>query len=370
MFGELKVVDGLFLGKEELTRLQQYMIDKVAFLLKQGGYGFLDDNSFEVTQGTVAGTVKIEESVAIDKDGNIIFKELQNDIQIPTNKVYWLAVSQLKSPVEEGTVSLQLVSSTGSNVVSGIGTKFLSLLRGNSSTYRQLRVKFSRTDNETLINDQIYLVKEVISDTEMTLLDPIAVESGLKYSVVGSFSQDVIPVTDDKFCYNNYRCELKLAEETTLNTVPPELGVDEEYTFLIARITNNNGTITIEDQRQTFYNTIVKLIRPNDWEVLLLNVGFVQDDDNPLSIRRVHFSNLIEIKGIFTSMNATGVIATIPEIYRPVLNDCVVHFYKDGGAEDTLLSIKENGEITLLGADSTYATGGIKNIVYSQLYGI
>lgn len=242
----LKIVSDLFLGSQELNRLIQ-SLDEKGFrkLLLQNSlsYGIvhkdIDDGEFDnfrVSQGTNVGTIQHAEGVAIDINGQIIYKAATDNITLTNdNAWYWIKIAHAYSTKEIGTVSIDRNGN-----LTGVGTEFTQILRGlpNNPT----RVKF----DGAVYNTAEYDLVEVISDTSAALAGNFLSESNLTLVVVGSYTPDVVISSDNKYPFQYDGCTMTIVAESVLNT-PPTLTTDEE--FVIARVRRSGSTITIQDKR-------------------------------------------------------------------------------------------------------------------------
>jgi hypothetical protein len=240
---------GLFKGNIEENRFQKFLREDgflKYFLNNSASFGILkkpsDPNlaNFRVESGTNSGTVKIAvESDAIDSNGNLIKKEAQDNIALPSADIwYWMKISYLESPLEQGTIS---ISSNGT--ITGVGTEFTKIFRGGKYTFSKIKL-------ESSLNTLEYQVVEVIDDTNMLISGAsFDAESNIKFSVVGTFTPDAVPTANEKFPFRYDSCTLEFIEEVTLNTAPSK-STNEYY---IARVRNSSGNISIEDKRAEFY---------------------------------------------------------------------------------------------------------------------
>lgn len=254
----INLSEDLFLGTAELQRLIDFIdSDGYKKLLVDNSYSFGiikagDDSeldNFKVESGTNTGTIKIAtNSYALDENGNLIYKEAEDNIAIPDdNQYYWVKIKYEASTIEEGTVS---VDNQGN--LTGSSTKFTEILRGQPN--HPAKIKF--TDGS--LNTQEYYVQEVISDTSAILLGVFQSESDLHYAVVGTFTPGVEPSESEKYPFQyDSTIDITVADgglvlETVLNTAPSKTEGEE---FYIARVKRNGSTLTIEDKRTEFWRT-------------------------------------------------------------------------------------------------------------------
>lgn len=243
----LKLSPNLFIEVNELNKLIDFLENDgykliVKQLVKQFGIAQDKDNTmFKVSHKSgTDNVVTINSGVAIDSNINLIRLLENTDITIPeTTEKQWIAVSYATTNDEEGVVN---ISSQGN--LSGVGTKFLSVLRGQPNF--PTKVKFSSSHNI-----EEYEVVDVTSDTEATLAGSFAEERELKYQVIGTFTPGFQPNDDDKMIYEYDSCMIHI-----INSVEkPEL---DEDTFIIACVDFENG-INVIDERTQLFNKKVEI---------------------------------------------------------------------------------------------------------------
>ena len=366
--GRLLIPNGIYLGKEELSRQQLFLIDKLKTLISLGGCGIVGTDSFVVTPGvTGAGTINVSNSLAFDINGEFIHKESQSGILIPEGS-YWLVCRFIETPLEKGVCSVTSVN--GVYTVTGIGTEFTKLARGLSQNYKPVKIEFEKqnlSETNLLQNQGRYTVLEVISDTQMTLADPVYGDTNVKVKVVGTFNQDLIPSTDDRFPYKNCGCELILVPELVVGQKPSlsSYGVDGETVFPIASIFNSSGTVTVIDRREDFYTELKEFVSETQWETVTLKAGFFSDPTFPIKVRLNHFKNQLEIFGKFSSTMASGVILQLPSEYWPQ-NPCILKMIKEDTKEEIPLSLSMEGSLELYDSTKAYTIAGT-NFIYNQI---
>lgn len=356
--GRLKLLDKLFLGKEELNRNQTFIYDRIKFLLRLNGYGIASQNDFIVKAGTIPGTIRIEESLAIDSLGNIIYKEAEDNIPIPNNKSYWLVIQHNKTSIEKGVLS---ISERG--VVTGEGTQFNSLLRGLLS-YKQVRIKFHKTDSSILRNDQEYVVSEVVNDTNAVLSGSFVKESNLRYSVIGTFDRDLVP--SDGTIYDLDGCRLERLEGVS-NNYPSNANIDNKVRFAIAYVSNVNGDIYVQDKRSQFYANLSELIEPKDWEIIEdLEDGVFNDKTNPVSVRMHSNNYTFQIKGNFKTNKKSGKLFKLPPNYKLELPSIIEVI--DGSNKAFHLQLDVEGNVSVLNpSNGPSGDVAISNNIVSKL---
>lgn len=264
MSNKLNFTRNISLEKEELIQLQSFLTNnaqKALFEAISLAWGIipqadLSGSDFLVVSGSSSGTIQvIDDSVAIDSDSLLLALQSFDNYPVPDDSAhYWLKVSHRYLNVEVGTISINT-----SGEVAGAGTLFTELLR-NQTSGSPIKIKFYKEDvqqvEETINNDGIYEIVEIINDGSMTLAGNFVAESNLKYIIIGSVALGTTLTTTQKegiYSYNN--CALELIAETVSDT-PPTTGFIAGKDFYIARVRNVGGTISISDKRSGYYWTL------------------------------------------------------------------------------------------------------------------
>lgn len=247
---QLKVSSNLFLESQELNRLVKFldedgfrqMINDISL-----SYGLVyknDGTSFtngEVVTGTNTGTIKIKELKGIDSDGlQICLPETDNISLVNDNQFYWVKVKHVYSSTEIGMVS---VDSSGN--LSGSGTEFLTVLRGQPNF--PVKIAFIGSS----LNTGEYEVVSIINDTSAVLSGIFAAENNLYYKIIGSFSPGYTVPSGDKYIYQYDSCEIDITELSPTVSSIPTLITNKQ--FPLARVRRNGSTITIQDYRTSIW---------------------------------------------------------------------------------------------------------------------
>ena len=245
----LKTSSDLFIGAVEFQRFKEFLDDDgFRKLFQQNSINFgLFNNSpsdgvfpnFLVEQGTNVGTIKHAEGIAVDSDGEIIFKEATDNIAlIDDNQWYWVKISHQFSGEEVGTVD---ISADGS--ITGTNTLFEEVLRGLPNL--PSKVSFSNA----VTNTGNYEVAEVISDTSAVLQGVFSAETDLKMVVFGTFTPDASPSASEQdiFQYDSSTFTLELE---TVSETPPLITAGLE--FFVARVKRDGSSVLIQDVRSRF----------------------------------------------------------------------------------------------------------------------
>lgn len=266
---ELNINRNTFLEKEELVNFQSFHLGnlwKQVLLNASYSFGMVTNNvnkfvptgatiappllgfndPFKVEQGSVQNSVKVLPGTAITHLGDIISINVEDNIIIPNNGLYyWLKIAYITRQYELGTVSINT-----KGMVSGT-VDFTGKIRGQS-TSTPTCIKFEKTDGSIPLNNQIFQVVNVIDSNNIMITSstPFVVEDNLRVVVLGTlplggvFSKEQ---RDGLYIYDYYT--ISQIQEISVST-PPEKGVDEYY---IARVQNTNGTLVIDNSVKSEY---------------------------------------------------------------------------------------------------------------------
>ena len=253
----LNITRNTFLEKEELTRLQKFMINNVThdlFVANSRSYGVVQSDFINtiptdwlIQAGTNSGSIKIStDSRTFDSDGLMSFQPAFDNYVVPADIWYWVRVSHQYTPTEIGTVSVD-----ASGNLTGIGTKFSEVLRG-MSTDVPVKIKFIKTDSSAPVNDQVYTIVSSVSDTAAIIIGATSVftaETNLKYIVIGTTPvSEILSAEQLLGIYNYDSCLVELVAEETADT-PPSIGYIAGKNFYVARIKNISGLVSVTDKR-------------------------------------------------------------------------------------------------------------------------
>lgn len=251
--GVLKISNNVFLEKQELDRYTDFFNKKfdLSLIKKIGTFGIIknliQDPNFENFK-IVAGVSSISfpaNSYAVDSEGKVIYKSAETAIDISslTESIwYWLKIAHKYVTYEEGTISINT-----NGELSGTGTKFLDVLRGQPNFPARIRFYGST------VNIGEYDVLEVLSDTQAQLIGDFTSESNLSYAVIGTFSPDYNPTISEKEIFQYNATELTFVTEVTPETAPAKT---EGLEFYIARVKREGTVITVEDKRTEIWESI------------------------------------------------------------------------------------------------------------------
>lgn len=239
--GKLKISSNLFLEVVELERFRKFIEDDgykvfVKYLTKSFGIAQNSDNTlFKVSvKSGSSNTITVNAGVAFDSDLNIIFLKEDKEIQVENTGVKkWVVLSYASTNDEEGTVSI-----SNQGVLSGNGTKFTNVLRGQPNF--PTKITFTSSKNTTE-----YEVVEINSDTEAVLSGSFTAENNLKYQVVGTFTPGFQPDDDEKKIYEYDSCEIEVVESEDEPTLT-------DGQFLLASIDFSSDVMSVVDERSSY----------------------------------------------------------------------------------------------------------------------
>lgn len=246
---KLNISPNLFLEVNELSHLIKFLGDDgfksyFKYLCKSFGIAQNSDNTFYKVsrKNESSDTVIINSGIAFDSNLNRIYLGENKELVIPNTGVpQWIVISYATTNDEVGTVNI-----SAQGALSGNGTKFLSVLRGQPNF--PTKVKFN-----SKVNTEEYEVVDVSSDTIATLTGAFKAENGLKYQVIGTFTPGFQPNDFDKTIYEYDSCKIDIIESED----KPEVS---EGQFIVACITYVNGTISVSDERiRNLFNYELKI---------------------------------------------------------------------------------------------------------------
>jgi len=257
----LKISEDQYIGKQELNKLQSFLGDngfRTFFQRFINTYGVALDNVFpnalQVVPGTTPGAITIKAGAIIDQtaQSGILFNDLINAYTLPQATLFNIYAKRDVTNAEMGTVSIDTLGN-----VTGVGTKFTDVLRGQPGNATTIRFPNSNFN----VND--YVVLNVIDDTHMVVQAPsFTAENNIKYGVVGTFSPGVIVSTAAKMIYGN-------------DTITFAVDTDGTFTYpwyKIATAIFDGTNVTITDLRENCKLTL--LLQPSirqDGTIALLN---------------------------------------------------------------------------------------------------
>lgn len=229
MIGKINYINGLFLGKEELNRQQEFLNNNLISMIRIFGLKGLYSlkQNYNVTfEGNILTFSGEEGILGIDSNKRIIYYNVPRSISLSSYVGTNLYLNIKANPTnnEKGTVSL---SYTG--VLSGINTKFTDVLRG-SYTKKGSRVYFPSVNKS-------YLVESVTSDTIAKLIGPIENElTDVEWSVMGTFSPFSTSSVESTLPYTYFSYGIEVTE-----VLPNEIN-----TFVVGKISWSGTTPSFE----------------------------------------------------------------------------------------------------------------------------
>lgn len=236
----VKFSTNLFLEVNELNRFKKSLSDNgykllIKYLTKSFGIAQNTNNTLlKVSKKTTTDNViVVNAGIAFDSSLNAIILADDKEITIENTGVKkWLAISYATSNSEDGTVS---VSSSG--VLTGVGTLFKSVLRGQTNFPTKVKLVSSANTGE-------YEVVDVSSDTNATLSGSFVAESDLKYQVIGAFTPGFQVDDDNKLIYEYDSCSIRVIESEDR----PSLN-DDEYLLASIDFDSTTGNMNVTDER-------------------------------------------------------------------------------------------------------------------------
>lgn len=268
----------VFLEKEELMNIQSFLQNSVFFqALMAATYSFgiisnnpktlnptftpsesfMDNNPFNVTQGTLTNTIQISPGYALTSSGNIInLDSIYDNLNIPATGVYyWVKIGYTTRNYELGTVSVNAKGAVSGSV------NFSGKVRGQSGK-TPVSIRFVKTDGSQPLNMGVYEISQVIDDKNIILSSAttFVAENDLNVIILGTIPLgQVFTTTQLQGLYEYDFYEISLVQESTSNQAPTK-NTDE---FWLARVVNNNGTIVIDNTKKTEWWTLANFQQSN-----------------------------------------------------------------------------------------------------------
>lgn len=235
----IKFSENLFLEVAELQRLVKFLADdgyKLAMKSLSKSFGIVENSGntyFKVTSKAGSNSlVVINPGIAFtnNMDAIVMGKSMEMEV-LNTGVNRWLVLSRAVKNTEAGTVT---INTDGS--LSGIGTEFTKVLRGQPNFPTKVKFESSQNSGE-------YEVVSVVSDTSAILSGSFVNESGLLYSVIGTFTPGFQPLEANKLIYEYDSYNIRIVDSAD----KPSLSADE---FIIAGVSfDDAGGMNITDER-------------------------------------------------------------------------------------------------------------------------
>lgn len=242
---DIKFSDNLFLATAELNKFKQSLGEKgwkifAKNLVKQFGISKAKDTAqfLPIPKSGVSEYITIKPGIAFDSDMNIVILENAVDIHVPADQLtgdlkYWVIIRHKTTHLEEGTVNV-----TSEGALTGNGTDFLSVLRGQPDFPTKVHL-------ESQVNTGNYEVVSVSSATSAIIAGAFTAEQNLKYSVVGTFTPGFIPSAENAQIYEYDSCEIEVVMAEDVDSLSMEAGKD----FLLCSVSYANTYMHLEDYR-------------------------------------------------------------------------------------------------------------------------
>lgn len=261
----------IFLEKEELTNMQSFLQNSVFFqALMAATYSFgiisnnpktlnpsftpsqsfVDNNPFNVTQGSLTNSIQISPGYALTSAGNIInLDSTYDNFNIPATGVYyWIKIGYTTRNYELGTVSVNVKGAVSGSV------SFSGKVRGQSGK-TPVSIRFTKADGSQPLNTGVYEIAQVVDDKNIILSSSttFVAESDLQVVILGTIPLgQVFTTTQLQGLYQYDSYIISLVQESTLDQ-PPTKDINE---FWLARVVNNDGAITIDNTKKTEWWTL------------------------------------------------------------------------------------------------------------------
>ena len=233
---KLKISENLFLEVAELNRLVKFIADDgykkvLKSIIKNYGIVTNENNTYFKLSAVSTGIIKVNAGIAFNSNLDaIVMSEDQNLNVSDSGTNRWIVLSRAISHLEEGRVSI-----TADGSLTGVGTKFTEILRGQPNF--PTKVKFA-----SLNNTEEYEVVSVVSDTNAVLSGNFSAENDLKYSVIGTFTPGFQTVAENKEIYEYDSYNLSIIDSAER----PSVSVDE---YILGYVNYENGIMRVNDER-------------------------------------------------------------------------------------------------------------------------
>ena len=243
-----------FLSKEELQKSQEFLSElgfcKTLLMGITKSWGIVSSaggsssTELRVTADSNPGTIKIAPGYIVTKNKQLITVPEIRYLEVPNNGIpYYVFLAYDIVHWEDGYVSVDVNAN-----LNGLNTDFLNVLRGQGSQ-APISIKFEKEDGSDPLNNGIYEVVDVVNGTSAIInsYNSLVAEQNLKMVVLGTLPIGTNFSDEQKeglYSYDRYNASKLLTE--SVNGGPPAYVQDIE--FLLAKVVNNNGVITVSDQ--------------------------------------------------------------------------------------------------------------------------
>ena len=245
---KLKLTENLFLEVNELNKQIDFITTngyKRLFKSIVTQFGIVkntNNTNFKVVK-TSNGVVTVNAGLAFDSNLDAIVMNNNTTLNVSnTNIKRWIILSRSVSNYETGTVSI-----TSDGTLTGVGTEFTKILRGQPNFPTKLTFNSSNNTDD-------YEVVSVISNTSAILSGSFIAESNKQFSIVGTFTPGFIVNDNNKHIYEYDSYELTIVDSASKPSVT-------DNQFIIACVYYTNGVMYVTDERVycTFNNTYTQL---------------------------------------------------------------------------------------------------------------
>lgn len=380
----IKINEEQHLGKHELNKLLKFIFSDGFIKISKGALRYKGENpkggiciysdsssdSFLVLAGTTPTKLSMKGGYGVDKFARIFGRRdsetpetftYQDILNVPDdNVVRYVCIKYRNTDVEVGTVSID-----SNGILTGIGTKFTEVFRGQPLHSTKIRLISSENVNE-------YEVLNVVNDTQAVIQGAAFVpESNITYRVVGTFSYGTTIPEQNKYIYQYYDFEVLLRDSLS--------AVQEGLEYVLASVKSNGFTIEIKDLRLKYsvfqdqisvdgglstYNAIeqnMRILNPSEFYVVNIPDGSSLREIENIPKGKIFILEFVNAATLIS--NANGGNFSLGSSNLPVQSGSYVLIFRDytdknrvlaySNTTDNILEIIENLEIGQL-ADVNY----------------
>lgn len=251
--GRVKFSSNLFLEVNELKKMVKF-IDEDGYrkllrsIINNFGIVINEDNSCFIVSNKKENELTINPGLAYNSKLEAI--ELIEPVTIiidNTNSKRWIVISRSVSNVETGIVSINI-----DGTLSGVGTKFTEVLRGQPNFPTKVKFKSEFNTGE-------YEVVNVISDTQAVLSGSFLVEDNIKYQVIGTFTPGFQVSEENKFIYEYDSCQIRIIDSENIPTI-----ASDEYIIASVEFDEFGGIILTDERMLNYFNVDADILDIQD----------------------------------------------------------------------------------------------------------